>query len=51
MDFQRTGQITVNGHQLEEGDLRLMYKFDNTGGSTYDAHADSQVCFHFGNIC
>ncbi|KAL4227042.1 Isoleucine--tRNA ligase [Mactra antiquata] len=44
MEFQEKGEITVNGHTLVEGDLRLMYKFDGEKGkSKYDAHADPQV--------
>jgi hypothetical protein len=44
MQFEKTGEITVCGHVLVEGDLRLMYKFDNSkGASTYDAQADPQV--------
>ena len=45
MEFQDKGKITVCGHVLEEGDLRLMYKFDSKHGSMYDAHADQQVRF------
>ncbi|KAH3881227.1 isoleucine--tRNA ligase, cytoplasmic-like isoform X1 [Dreissena polymorpha] len=44
MAYQQSGEITVLGHRLEEGDLRLMYKFDSeTGAKQYDAHADPQV--------
>ncbi|XP_052781081.1 isoleucine--tRNA ligase, cytoplasmic-like [Mya arenaria] len=44
MAFQQSGEITVRGHKLEEGDLRLMYKFDSQQDvKHYDAHADQQV--------
>ncbi|KAJ3601900.1 hypothetical protein NHX12_029661, partial [Muraenolepis orangiensis] len=37
--------ITVDGHELHEEDLRLMYTFDQSSGSAvqYEAHSDSQV--------
>ncbi|KAI7795335.1 isoleucine--tRNA ligase, cytoplasmic [Triplophysa rosa] len=43
--FQRTGSIVVEGHELHEEDLRLMYTFDQTSGtsSQYEAHSDAQV--------
>lgn len=43
--FQRTGSIVVDGHELHEEDLRLMYSFDQTSGtsSQYEAHSDAQV--------
>ncbi|XP_016353837.1 isoleucine--tRNA ligase, cytoplasmic [Sinocyclocheilus anshuiensis] len=43
--FQRTGSIVVDGHELHEDDLRLMYSFDQTSGtpSQYEAHSDAQV--------
>ncbi|XP_033990919.1 isoleucine--tRNA ligase, cytoplasmic [Trematomus bernacchii] len=43
--FQKTGSITVDGHELHEDDLRLMYTFDQSSGSAtqYEAHSDSQV--------
>uniref|UniRef100_A0A9J7YU49 isoleucine--tRNA ligase n=1 Tax=Cyprinus carpio carpio TaxID=630221 RepID=A0A9J7YU49_CYPCA len=43
--FQRTGSIVVDGHELHEDDLRLMYCFDQTSGtaSQYEAHSDAQV--------
>uniref|UniRef100_A0A3Q3WFY6 Isoleucine--tRNA ligase, cytoplasmic n=1 Tax=Mola mola TaxID=94237 RepID=A0A3Q3WFY6_MOLML len=43
--FQKTGSIMVDGHELHEEDLRLMYTFDQTSGSAaqYEAHSDSQV--------
>lgn len=35
----------VDGHELHEEDLRLMYTFNQASGSTaqYEAHSDSQV--------
>ncbi|KAK2874542.1 hypothetical protein Q8A67_021695 [Cirrhinus molitorella] len=44
-NFQRTGSIVVDGHELHEDDLRLMYTFDQTSGtpSQYEAHSDAQV--------
>uniref|UniRef100_A0A8B9KH66 Isoleucine--tRNA ligase cytoplasmic ubiquitin-like domain-containing protein n=1 Tax=Astyanax mexicanus TaxID=7994 RepID=A0A8B9KH66_ASTMX len=43
--FQKTGTIVVDGHELHEEDLRLMYTFDQTSGSAaqYEAHSDAQV--------
>ncbi|XP_003217709.2 isoleucine--tRNA ligase, cytoplasmic [Anolis carolinensis] len=44
--FQKTGTIVVDGHELHEEDLRLMYIFDQAvGGSAaqFEAHSDSQV--------
>ncbi|XP_034389757.1 isoleucine--tRNA ligase, cytoplasmic [Cyclopterus lumpus] len=43
--FQKTGSIEVDGHELHEDDLRLMYTFDQSSGSAtqYEAHSDSQV--------
>ncbi|KAM6981115.1 isoleucine--tRNA ligase, cytoplasmic [Aplochiton taeniatus] len=43
--FQKTGTITVDGEELHEEDLRLMYTFDQSSGSTtqYEAHSDAQV--------
>ncbi|XP_047438407.1 isoleucine--tRNA ligase, cytoplasmic [Mugil cephalus] len=43
--FQKTGSIVVDGHELHEEDLRLMYTFDQSSGSAaqYEAHSDSQV--------
>uniref|UniRef100_A0AAQ5Y562 Isoleucine--tRNA ligase, cytoplasmic n=1 Tax=Amphiprion ocellaris TaxID=80972 RepID=A0AAQ5Y562_AMPOC len=43
--FQKTGSITVDGHELHEEDLRLMYTFDQSSGSAaqYEAHSDAQV--------
>lgn len=50
MAFQHSGEITVLGHKLEEGDLRLMYKFDSSQSAAhYDAHADQQVLTCFKN--
>lgn len=34
----------VDGHELHEEDLRLMYTFDQSSGSAqYEAHSDAQV--------
>uniref|UniRef100_A0A8C6U035 Isoleucine--tRNA ligase, cytoplasmic n=1 Tax=Neogobius melanostomus TaxID=47308 RepID=A0A8C6U035_9GOBI len=43
--FQKTGTIVVDGQELHEEDLRLMYTFDQSSGSAaqYEAHSDSQV--------
>ncbi|XP_063767146.1 isoleucine--tRNA ligase, cytoplasmic [Eleginops maclovinus] len=43
--FQKTGSITVDGHELHEDDLRLMYTFDQSSGSAaqFEAHSDAQV--------
>ncbi|CAG07066.1 unnamed protein product, partial [Tetraodon nigroviridis] len=43
--FQKTGSIVVDGHELHEEDLRLMYTFNQASGSAaqYEAHSDSQV--------
>ncbi|XP_032368663.1 isoleucine--tRNA ligase, cytoplasmic [Etheostoma spectabile] len=43
--FQKTGSINVDGHELHEEDLRLMYSFDQSFGSAaqYEAHSDAQV--------
>uniref|UniRef100_A0A8C2YZI2 Isoleucine--tRNA ligase, cytoplasmic n=1 Tax=Cyclopterus lumpus TaxID=8103 RepID=A0A8C2YZI2_CYCLU len=45
--FQKTGSIEVDGHELHEDDLRLMYTFDQSSGSAtqYEAHSDSQVSY------
>lgn len=44
-EFQKTGCIVVDGHDLREEDLRLMYTFDQSSGSAsqYEAHSDAQV--------
>ncbi|XP_020662256.2 isoleucine--tRNA ligase, cytoplasmic [Pogona vitticeps] len=44
-EFQKTGTIMVNGHELHEEDLRLMYTFDQTvaGSAQFEAHSDFQV--------
>uniref|UniRef100_A0A8C9Z9W8 Isoleucine--tRNA ligase, cytoplasmic n=1 Tax=Sander lucioperca TaxID=283035 RepID=A0A8C9Z9W8_SANLU len=41
--FQKTG--IVDGHELHEEDLRLMYTFDQSSDSAaqYEAHSDAQV--------
>uniref|UniRef100_A0AAR2JLN9 isoleucine--tRNA ligase n=1 Tax=Pygocentrus nattereri TaxID=42514 RepID=A0AAR2JLN9_PYGNA len=43
--FQKTGSIVVDGHELHEEDLRLMYSFDQMSGTAvqYEAHSDAQV--------
>lgn len=43
----------VDGHELHEEDLRLMYTFDQSSGSAahYEAHSDSQVCFMLKHTC
>lgn len=40
-----SGSIVVDGHELHEEDLRLMYTFDQSSGSStqYEAHSDAQV--------
>uniref|UniRef100_A0AAY4CDX3 Isoleucine--tRNA ligase, cytoplasmic n=1 Tax=Denticeps clupeoides TaxID=299321 RepID=A0AAY4CDX3_9TELE len=42
--FQKTGTILVDGQELHEEDLRLMYTFDQTSGTAaqYEAHSDAQ---------
>ncbi|XP_039337243.1 isoleucine--tRNA ligase, cytoplasmic isoform X1 [Mauremys reevesii] len=44
-EFQKTGTIVVEGHELHEEDLRLMYTFDQVMGASaqYEAHSDAQV--------
>lgn len=43
-----SGSIVVDGHELHEEDLRLMYTFNQASGSAaqYEAHSDSQVCLN-----
>ncbi|KAF3816043.1 hypothetical protein GH733_016148 [Mirounga leonina] len=43
--FQDSGTIVVEGHELHEEDIRLLYTFDQMiGGTTrYEAHSDAQV--------
>uniref|UniRef100_A0A6Q2Z6G2 isoleucine--tRNA ligase n=1 Tax=Esox lucius TaxID=8010 RepID=A0A6Q2Z6G2_ESOLU len=43
--FKKTGSIIVDGHELHDEDLRLMYTFDQNAGSAtqYEAHSDAQV--------
>ena len=46
-DFQQTGNIVVEGYELGEEDLKLVYKFDSTNEATpnqYEAHSDKKVC-------
>ncbi|EMP39735.1 Isoleucyl-tRNA synthetase, cytoplasmic [Chelonia mydas] len=44
-EFQTSGTIVVEGHELHEEDLRLMYTFDQVmgGSAQYEAHSDAQV--------
>uniref|UniRef100_A0A670J633 isoleucine--tRNA ligase n=1 Tax=Podarcis muralis TaxID=64176 RepID=A0A670J633_PODMU len=44
-EFQKTGTIVVEGHELHEEDLRLMYTFNQAegGSAQFEAHSDSQV--------
>ncbi|NXW91906.1 SYIC protein, partial [Alopecoenas beccarii] len=44
-EFQETGTIVVEGHELHGEDLRLMYTFDQVAGGSaqYEAHSDAQV--------
>ena len=43
--FQTSGSIAVEGHELHEEDIRLMYTFDQATGGTaqFEAHSDAQV--------
>lgn len=43
--FQKSGTIVVEGHELHEEDIRLMYTFDQTTGGTaqFEAHSDAQA--------
>ncbi|CAO2596028.1 Isoleucine--tRNA ligase, cytoplasmic [Lemmus lemmus] len=43
--FQKSGSIVVEGHELHEEDLRLMYIFDQATGGTaqFEAHSDAQA--------
>lgn len=49
MSWLISGSIVVDGHELHEEDLRLMYTFNQASGSAaqYEAHSDSQVCLNF----
>ncbi|XP_059505809.1 isoleucine--tRNA ligase, cytoplasmic isoform X2 [Stegostoma tigrinum] len=44
-EFQKTGTIVVEGHELHEEDLRLLHTFDPNAGlsAQYEAHSDAQV--------
>ncbi|XP_069721593.1 isoleucine--tRNA ligase, cytoplasmic [Phaenicophaeus curvirostris] len=44
-EFQETGTIVVEGHELHREDLRLMYTFDQVAGGSaqFEAHSDAQV--------
>ncbi|XP_014423441.2 isoleucine--tRNA ligase, cytoplasmic isoform X1 [Camelus ferus] len=43
--FQESGTIVVEGHELHEEDIRLMYTFDQAAGETtqFEAHSDAQA--------
>ncbi|XP_077458781.1 isoleucine--tRNA ligase, cytoplasmic isoform X2 [Stigmatopora argus] len=43
--FQKTGSIMVDGHELHEEDLRIMYTFGQSPNTAaqYEAHSDAQV--------
>ncbi|KAM5148749.1 isoleucine--tRNA ligase, cytoplasmic isoform 2-T7 [Mantella aurantiaca] len=43
--FQKTGSIVVEGHELHEEDVRLLYSFDQGAGgdAQFEAHSDAQV--------
>ncbi|XP_004870143.1 isoleucine--tRNA ligase, cytoplasmic isoform X3 [Heterocephalus glaber] len=43
--FQKSGSIVVEGHELREEDIRLMYTFDQTRGGTaqFEAHSNAQA--------
>ncbi|CAH2312369.1 isoleucine--tRNA ligase, cytoplasmic isoform X1 [Pelobates cultripes] len=44
-EFQKTGTILVEGQELHEEDLRLLYTFDQVAGgdAQFEAHSDAQV--------
>uniref|UniRef100_A0A4W3HP64 Isoleucine--tRNA ligase, cytoplasmic n=1 Tax=Callorhinchus milii TaxID=7868 RepID=A0A4W3HP64_CALMI len=44
-EFQTTGIIVVEGHELHEEDLRLMYAFEQSAdkATQYEAHSDAQA--------
>lgn len=44
-EFQKTGTVIVEGQELHEEDLRLMYTFDQAAGgdAQFEAHSDAQV--------
>lgn len=41
--FQKSGHIKVNGHDLSPEDVRLIYSFDSDASHQYEAHSDSDV--------
>ncbi|XP_073084971.1 isoleucine--tRNA ligase, cytoplasmic isoform X2 [Manis javanica] len=43
--FQESGTIVVEGHELHSEDIRLMYTFDQAAGKTaqFEAHSDAQA--------
>ncbi|XP_053324979.1 isoleucine--tRNA ligase, cytoplasmic [Spea bombifrons] len=44
-EFQKSGSIVVEGHELHEEDLRLLYSFEQVAGrdAQFEAHSDAQV--------
>lgn len=52
MTWLISGSIVVDGHELHEEDLRLMYTFNQAPGSAaqYEAHSDSQVFLIFKSV-
>ncbi|KAM8930507.1 isoleucine--tRNA ligase, cytoplasmic [Pelodytes ibericus] len=44
-EFQKTGSIVVEGQELHEDDIRLLYTFDQVAGgdAQFEAHSDDQV--------
>ncbi|XP_039263025.2 isoleucine--tRNA ligase, cytoplasmic-like [Styela clava] len=45
-DYLQKGSIEIGGHQLGEGDLRIIYHFESASGdapSKYAAHSDNDV--------
>ncbi len=49
--FQKSGSITVDGHDLGPDDIRLIYTFDGQSKDTpshYEAHSDGEVSLRVG---
>ena len=43
-EYVKTGVINIMGHALGTDDLRIMYSFGESGGSSkYEAHSDNDV--------
>ncbi|XP_068108961.1 isoleucine--tRNA ligase, cytoplasmic [Hyperolius riggenbachi] len=44
-EFQKSGSIVVEGQELHEEDVRLLYTFDQSAGgdAQFEAHSDAQV--------